>query len=128
MRKAPWNDAENGALVALYFAMLDKAISGQHYNKAAMIRLAQGIDQPDPRNEQERTGQLEARTRGSIEAKLMNATAAHLDVSRDVTGEITTMAGYGYVPLSLKNYTPGGRGRASGGEVTRYTMEGQTSR
>lgn len=92
MRSPPWNDTENGAIVALYFAMLDKAISGQHYNKAAMIRLAQGIDQPDQRNEQERTGQLEARSRPSIEMKLMNCTAAHQAI--DPTG--TTMNGYGY--------------------------------
>jgi len=61
--------------VALYFAMLDKAIVGRPYNKAAMIRTVQFYDLqrtcPAP---------LSGRSRGSIEAKLMNCSAAHLDV------------------------------------------------
>jgi len=90
-RPAPWNDQENAALVALYFAMLDKAIAGQSYNKAAMIRREREQLDLDHVPGQ-RVPFLADRSRGSIEAKLMNASAAHLAIDP----EATTMAGYGY--------------------------------
>jgi hypothetical protein len=105
--RTPWTDAENSALVALYFAMLDAATSGEKYNKAAMIRIAQNqpkSSDPDKRGENaaavfaswDYAGKLADRSRGSIEAKLMNATAAH----RDIDPTAVTMDGYGYRALS----------------------------
>jgi hypothetical protein len=88
--RTPWTDQENAALVALYFAMLDKAITGQSYNKAAMIRAARGIHSGVS------FGPLCSRSRGSIEAKLMNASAAH----RDISGAVITMNDHGYRCLS----------------------------
>jgi hypothetical protein len=102
-RPAPWSDYENRALVALYFTMLDYATAGGHYNKAAMIREAQ--NGPAYRNnhrnltsEPSGSGALGARSRGSVELKLMNASAAH----RDVDADAVTMDGYGY--RALPNY------------------------
>ncbi|MCK5090029.1 MAG: hypothetical protein KAQ88_08620 [Hyphomicrobiaceae bacterium] len=87
MRSPPWNDSENRALIGLYFEMLDKAVIGTPYNKAAMIRNARSMATEGGLN----------RSRGSIEAKLMNASAAH----RDLGGEVT-MDGFGY--RCLTNY------------------------
>jgi hypothetical protein len=98
--RTAWTPAENAALVRLYFQMLDSAIAGKPYNKAAMIRAYQGIDfapvhAPDH-------AALANRSRGSIEAKLMNASAAHRDVLA-AAGELgVTMDGYGY--RCLGNY------------------------
>jgi hypothetical protein len=93
--RKPWTDTENAALAALYFAMLDAAITGEKYNKAAMIRAYQfaGKDQPFMA-----ASALAARSRGSIEAKLMNASAAH----RDLFPDAVTMDGFGY--RALANY------------------------
>lgn len=88
--RTPWTPAENRALAVLYFRMLFCARMGASYNKAAMIRDAQGTD--------EKPGSLHGRTRGSIEAKLMNASAAH----RDLEPGAVTMDGYGY--RALANY------------------------
>lgn len=93
--RTPWTPAENRALVSLYFEMLDRAQAGQPYNKAAMIR--------DSRERYSEScnriaGALFDRTRGSIEAKLMNATAAH----RELEPGAVTMDGYGY--RALANY------------------------
>jgi hypothetical protein len=100
-RAAPWSPEENAALVALYFTMLDKATAGQSYNKAAMIRIARmGVNVTDP-VQSDHNGyafKLTDRSRGSIEAKLMNASAAHRDILH-ATGQLAehkTMAGYGY--------------------------------
>jgi len=89
MRNPPWNENENRPLVALYFVMLDKAQAGETYNKAAMIRHAQtaGLDAFTIDD-----APLMNRSRGSIEAKLMNASAAH----RDLDPAAVTMDGYGY--------------------------------
>lgn len=95
MRSPPWNDAQNRALISLYFAMLDAAIPGQQYSKAGMVRAAQGTQPATPFTEAF-AGQLEDRSRGSIEAKLMNASAAH----RDLVDGAITMDGYGYRCLS----------------------------
>ena len=87
-RSPPWNEDENKALCALYFSMLDKALRPIKYNKAAMIRNIQAGNwdgHTEPLN----------RSKGSIEAKLMNATAAH----RNIEPDATTMASHGYVPL-----------------------------
>jgi len=90
----PWTDDENTAIVALYFEMLDYAIPGKQYTKAGLIRIARGetvgheCDKFD--------GILSNRSKGSIEAKLMNCSAAH----RDCCPTATTMDGYGYRCLS----------------------------
>ena len=89
-KRTAWTHAENEDLVRLYFLMLDRATAGKPYNKAEMIRTAQGTD--------EKPGPLHGRTRGSIEAKLMNASAAH----RDLDAGAVTMDGFGY--RALANY------------------------
>ncbi len=97
-RSPPWTPAENAALVGaggLYFAMLDKAVAGKPYNKAAMIRLAQsnsvtGITTSD--------APLMRRTKQSIEFKLMNASACHAAIDP----EAETMDGHGY--RAMPNY------------------------
>jgi hypothetical protein len=88
----PWTDTENGALVALYFVMLALAESGKPYSKAAMIRAAQ----TGHGGSESYAGKLIDRSKGSIEFKLMNASAAHLDCLPDAT----TMHGFGYRELS----------------------------
>lgn len=91
MTKSPaWTPAENTALVALYFAMLDRATTGQPYNKAAMIRHAMNTIERDHPNEY--GGILYNRSKQSIEFKLMNATAAHQALMPDAE----TMHGHGY--------------------------------
>lgn len=102
MSRAPaWTPAENAAVIALYFEMLDKAMTGQPYNKAQMLRVAkEGISEKDITGPFDYStpyvGLLGIRTKGSIEAKLMNCTAVH----RDLTPDATTMDGYGYRALS----------------------------
>lgn len=61
MSTEDWTDLENDACVASYFAMLSQELAGETYNKAAQNRLLQ-----------EQTG----RSRGSIEFKLCNVSAA----------------------------------------------------
>ena len=95
-KPGPWNDQENRALVALYFTMLDLATAGKQYNKAAMIRAAIAGMAPRELNtmyaNESFLGKLPNRSRGSIEAKLMNASAAH----RDLVPGAETMATHGY--------------------------------
>lgn len=86
--RTAWQAFENTALVALYFAMLDRAMAGIAYNKAQMIRDAMG----EPSWQHPYCGKLDQRSRGSIEAKLMNASACHADL---VPGA-ETMAAHGY--------------------------------
>jgi len=92
-RSPAWTPAENAAIVRLYFAMLDAATTGQPYNKAAMIRIAQtgggSVTQPRP---------LQMRSKQSIEFKLMNCSAAH--ASLDPNAE--TMHSHGY--RAMPNY------------------------
>jgi hypothetical protein len=102
MRTPPWNDSENEALVALYFEMLDYAIPAKQYSKAGMIRDAigpvPGLEAPAVRqHHRPYFSALCNRTRGSIEFKLMNATAAHADL-----GGAITMDTFGY--RALPNY------------------------
>lgn len=93
MTNAPWTPAENAALVSLYFAMLDRATAGQPYNKAAMLRVARGDTSIAVEHfAQAWAGKLADRSKGSIEAKLMNASAAHADLCRGAE----TMASHGY--------------------------------
>lgn len=97
-KRTPWTPAENAALVRLYFAMLDHAIAGEQYNKAAMIRTAQ-LGHLAPRQAPGATGPLANRSRGSIEAKLMNATAVHSHLG---ARRAETMHDHGY--RALPNY------------------------
>lgn len=87
MRSPAWNDTENATVCVLYFHMLGLAITDQPYNKAALIRE---VRQPGKR--------LADRSRGSIEAKLMNCTAAH----RKLRPDYTSMDGHGY--RAMANY------------------------
>lgn len=97
--RKPWTDDENRALVALYFEMLDCATAGRPYNKAALIRIAQNASNHAAKTfDYPFTGRLKDRSRGSIEAKLMNATAAH----RDLCSNDETMDSHGY--RALPNY------------------------
>lgn len=94
-----WTPTENAALAALYFALLDwiTDAGAPRLNKRALIRYMQGDgDTPTPPSLTELRGSLRARSRGSIEAKLMNASAAHADIAPDAE----TMAEHGYRPLS----------------------------
>ena len=93
-RSKPWSTEENAAIVRLYFEMLDAEMHGQRYSKADHIRAVRGEPQtscwaptPPP---------LADRSRGSIEFKLMNASAAHADLM----AEAETMHGHGYRALS----------------------------
>ncbi len=63
MNTSDWSDTENNAIVAAYFAMLSDELSGRPYNKAAQNRALQ---------------QQIGRSRGSIEFKLCNVSAACL--------------------------------------------------
>jgi len=100
-----WTDKENAAVCALYFHMLDKTASGG-LNKAQAIRVAQnGIDQRDWDHFDHScsfAGLLGARSRGSIEAKLMNCSAAHRDAHSELYSRLPhdTMDGHGYRALS----------------------------
>lgn len=93
----PWTDDENNAVIRLYFEMLDYAIPGKQYTKAGLIRIARG--ETIGHGCEAFEGALSARSRGSVELKLMNASAAHRDVT---SGAATTMDGYGY--RCLPNY------------------------
>ncbi|POF34177.1 DUF3883 domain-containing protein [Roseibium marinum] len=73
MSSGDWSDTENDAVVAAYFAMLGDELSGQSYNKAAHNRLLQ-----------EQIG----RSRGSIEFKLCNVSAAAMGLG------VLTIKGY----------------------------------
>jgi len=91
-RPAPWTPAENTAICRLYGAMLDHVAKGNKYSKAAMIRQYRGEN--DPTAELRALAPLSTRSKGSIEAKLMNLTAVLQDL-----GIKHTMAEHGYVPL-----------------------------
>ena len=100
MRNKAWTTEENTALAALYFTMLDSAVAGLPYNKAALIRISQGGD-PDGSIRTDCaafSNKLRQRSRGSIESKLMNASACHAVIAPNDT----TMDGFGY--RALNNY------------------------
>ena len=87
--RRPWTPAENAALVRLYFEMLDRITAQEGLNKAAMIRHEQRVLTGPAGTER---GPLSYRSRGSIEAKLMNASAAHAAIDPNAV----TMASHGY--------------------------------
>ena len=108
-KRAPWNEAENLALVALYFRMLDGFQRTENLNKAMLIRMANGTQTATdralrPSHCGEFRDKLAARSRGSIEAKLMNASATHRDLinehietfKQEPLGGRETMAVHGY--------------------------------
>jgi hypothetical protein len=82
--------------VALYFTMLDKATAGDAYNKASMIRTAQGSGLNSNGSAMLPPGPLAARSKQSIEFKLMNCSACHQAL--DPNAE--TMHGHGYRALT----------------------------
>lgn len=86
-RLPPYSAEENQATLALYFHMLDRAIAGQPYVKAAMIRDASADG-----------CHLANRSKQSIEFKLMNCSAAHAALAPGAV----TMDGHGY--RALPNY------------------------
>jgi len=97
----PWTDDENAAICHLYFTMLDTATTAPGAKfKAHMIRAAQGTPKPGDYDHtgdaSDYAGKLAERSKGSIEAKLMNCSAAH----RDLRAGAETMDGYGYRCLS----------------------------
>ena len=94
-RPSPWTDTENWALCSLYAAMSLRAVNGMQYNKAAMIREAQN-NHAGPIDSGLNTAALKERSRGSIEAKLMNLTA----VLESLGLTTYSMARHGYVPLA----------------------------
>lgn len=100
-KRTAWTTHENTALVALYFLMFDRVTGGQPYNKAAMIRDAQAPTEPAGFKSYPYSSELRNRSRGSIECKLMNATAAHRDLLAAIPSiKQTTMDGHGYRALS----------------------------
>lgn len=97
-RPGPWVDHENKSLVRLYFRMLDAQLSGAPYNKAQMIRLQQGRSKSGALTLA--TAPLAARSKQSIEFKLMNATAAHQAL--DPNAETMHEHGYRALPNMQK--------------------------
>lgn len=110
-KTTPWTPAENAALVRLYFTMLDSATAGRPYNKAAMIREVQTYRQNEQYYGLSKPLADSGRSRGSIEAKLMNASAAHAKLRPSAT----TMDGFGY--RALANY------QAALGEAMLHELE-----
>jgi hypothetical protein len=121
--RTPWQDAENQPLVTMYFTMLDAQLDGQRYSKADIIRAYRG----EPQNSQPAVdgAPLANRSRGSIEFKLMNASAAHADIINDYIEEHgepasrDTMHSHGY--RALPNYQAALR-TAMQVEITRRYM------
>ncbi len=111
----PWTQAENEAVIMLYFGMLGRAKSGAAYSKAAMIRDAQVWpygESVEERGVRPEFPPLGKRSKGSIEFKLMNCSACHADLISDdikkhgkplgldtILGR-DTMHGHGYRALS----------------------------
>jgi hypothetical protein len=83
--------------------MLDWATAGKRYSKADLIRVARGEAAGYGHNRDDFESCLENRSRGSVEAKLMNASAAHRDLINEHIAQFDseplyrdTMATYGY--------------------------------
>lgn len=84
----PWVSGELDAVIVLYATMRASVNKGLDYNKAQMIRDARcykGSHQP-----------LIGRSKGSIEMKLMNVTAALEAIGR----KDLSMAEHGYRPMA----------------------------
>lgn len=102
-RPAPWNPAENRAICALYHAMWRRLQDGEKLNKAALIRVAQnGIGPRDLSHDTVEEAvpfakRLETRSKGSIEAKLMNVTAV---LEETPPLDQFSLIADGYVPMS----------------------------
>lgn len=90
-RNPKWTDAENDAVIALWFKMADHAAAGEKYVKKAMINAAIA-GQAYGRNIADMRGPLAARTRQSVEFKLMNVSAC----VRDIDADYFNMADHGY--------------------------------
>lgn len=88
-----WQDHENSAIAALYFAMLALVLRGVSFNKRAMIR---GVSIELHSDGTEICGPLRDRSRQSIEAKLMNCTAVHELLAPGAM----SMSAHGYRPLT----------------------------
>lgn len=95
-RSAPWTEYENAAVVVLYFEMLDAEMAEQRYSKADHIRAFRGEAQTSHYALDH--APLATRSRGSIEFKLMNCSAAHADIVKGAE----TMHDHGY--RALPNY------------------------
>lgn len=100
---APWTNAEQLAGIDLYDRMHQCAMSGKAYNKAKMIREAQSDSRATAPHIH-----LSDRSKGSIEMKLMNISAACEALGRPDL----SMAEHGYRPMknmqkSLKDAVEG---------------------
>lgn len=102
-RPAPWTAHENRAICSLYHAMWRRLEDGKKLNKAALIRVAQhGIGPRDLSHETVEEAvpfakKLAARSKGSVEAKLMNVTAI-LEATPPL--DQFSLIADGYVPMS----------------------------
>jgi hypothetical protein len=94
-RSPPWNDQENDAVIALYFAMCTHVDNATEYDSAQLIGMAQGMDTDRNSDLPVWAGQLSNRSRGSIEIKLMNVTAC----LRSLGYAGTTMEQHGYIAM-----------------------------
>lgn len=93
----PWTDNEIRYVLILYRSMWWHASHGEDYNKAQMIRDArQERTQPAGFKAMPYTAELRNRSKGSIEMKLMNVTAALESIGRDDL----SMAEHGYRPMT----------------------------
>lgn len=90
---APWTDKEQLAVIALYDQMHSFVMAGIPYNKAQMIRDSQ--DHEVCEVDHDYSGELDTRSKGSIEMKLMNVTAACEALGRPDL----SMAEHGYRPM-----------------------------
>ena len=84
MRNPAWNETEQKQVIELYMAMLTQVKNGRKYSKASMIRETQSLGL--------------ARSKGSIESKLMNLSAIACAANRPDL----SMAQHGY--KALTNY------------------------
>lgn len=94
----PWTPDEQAAAVQAYNGMLEADNAGRPASKAAVIRWLRGDTQKNRHSKNPdvthaelagifwQRGTLAARSRGSVEAKFMNISAARADLERD-TGE-----------------------------------------
>lgn len=93
-RQPAWTLAEIDSAIALYLTFRVLEHRRAPYVKAQFIREIIGA--PTPANpEGNPDAALAARSKGSVEAKMMNVTAALQSIGRDDL----SMAGFGYVPL-----------------------------
>ncbi len=93
-----WTADEIDAGIGLYFSMLGLSLNGLKFNKRAMIRLVQGV--VDTETGTAGTGALAARSRQSVEMKLMNITACINDIARERGTNYQSMENAGYKPLN----------------------------